>query len=86
MTTGAGPVAADPAIVDPDGNHWPRTDGSAVDCREKLRQLRENQADLTQCLQDYFEDAILMDVDAEALRRLLHGMVDRLRDPRHGRA
>ncbi|MCB8880499.1 hypothetical protein ACELLULO517_09665 [Acidisoma cellulosilytica] len=72
--------------IDPDGNRWTRTDGSVVDCREKLRQLRENQADLSQCLQDYFEDAILMDVDAEALRRLLHGMVDKLRDPRPSRS
>ncbi len=74
-----------PLTIDPDGNHWPRADGNLVDCREKLRQLRENQADLAQCLQDYFEDAILMDVDAEALRRLLHGMIDGLRDPRQPR-
>jgi hypothetical protein len=78
--------ASRPDQIDPDGNRWPRADGSLVDCREKLRQLQENQADLTQCLQDYFEDAILMDVDAEALRRLLHGMVDTLRDPRPNRS
>lgn len=73
-------------VIDPDGDRWSRSDGSLVDCREKLRQLRENQTDLSQCLRDYFEDAILMDVDAEALRALLHSMVAQLRDPRPNRS
>ena len=59
-----------------------RPDGSLVDCREKLRQLRENHGELDQVLKDCFDDAILMGVDAAAMRHLLHGMVDSLRDPR----
>ena len=61
---------------------WPRADGSALDCREKLRVLRENHAELAQTLRDCFDDAVLMGVDVEALRRSLHAMVDALRDPR----
>jgi hypothetical protein len=61
---------------------WPRTDGSPVDCREKLRILRQNQAELAQTLRDCFDDAVLMGVDAEAMRGILHAMVAALRDPR----
>jgi hypothetical protein len=66
----------------PSADRWPRPDGSLVDCREKLRQLRENHGELDQVLKDCFDDAILMGVDAAAMRHLLHGMVDALRDPR----
>jgi hypothetical protein len=76
------PAGPDPI---PAADHWPRSDGSVVDCREKLRVLRENHGELAQTLRDCFDDAVLMGVDAEALRRLFHGMVDTLRDPRsHG--
>ena len=30
----------------PSADRWPRPDGSLVDCREKLRQLRENHGEL----------------------------------------
>jgi hypothetical protein len=68
----------------PSADHWPRPDGSPVDCREKLRLLRENHGELTQALRDCFDDAVLMGVDAEAMRQRLHAMVDALRDPRTG--
>jgi hypothetical protein len=68
----------------PAENHWPRPDGSPVDCREKLRLLRESHAELEQSLRDCFDDAVLMGVDADAMRRLLHTMVDALRNPRSG--
>jgi len=70
------------AIIDPASGRWPQADGHFVDCREKLRVLQENHAELVQCLQDCFEDAVLMGVDAQAMRALLHDLVDRLRDPR----
>jgi uncharacterized protein (UPF0335 family) len=57
-----------------------------LDCREKLRLLRENHSELEQTLRDCFDDAVLMGVDAEAMRRLLHSMVEALRDPRSGGA
>jgi hypothetical protein len=68
----------------PETDHWPRADGSPVDCREKLRLLRENHGEMAQTLRDCFDDAVIMGVDADAMRHLLHGMVDALRDPRSG--
>ncbi len=60
---------------------WPQADGSPVSCREKLKVLAENQAELAQVMQDAFEDAVLMGVDPGAMRRLLAEMVAELRAP-----
>lgn len=79
-------LAVQPGAIDPDSRRWPRADGSLIDCREKLRQLQDNHAELAQCLQDCFDDAVLMGVDASAMRDLLHGMIDSLRDPRPARS
>jgi hypothetical protein len=61
---------------------WPMPDGTPIACREKLRMLRENHDELAQAMQDAFEDAVLMGVDATAFRGVLHGLVDGLRSPR----
>lgn len=61
---------------------WPQADGSPVSCREKLRTLADNQAELVQVMQDAFEDAVLMGVDETAMRRILAGMVAGLRSPK----
>jgi len=37
---------------------------------------------LAQALQDAFEDAVLMGVDEQAMRRILSGMVDGLESPK----
>jgi hypothetical protein len=60
---------------------WPQSDGAPVSCREKLRTLQENHAELAQVMQDAFEDAILIGVDEAAMRRILVEMVERLRSP-----
>jgi uncharacterized protein (UPF0335 family) len=60
---------------------WPGTDGAPVSCREKLRTLEENHAELRQMMQDAFEDALLMGVDEAAMRRILTGLVTDLRRP-----
>jgi hypothetical protein len=57
-------------------------DGTPVACREKLKLLDENFAELAQVMQDAFEDAVLMGVDEAFLRRLLATMPDALRSPR----
>ncbi len=57
---------------------WPQADGNPVSCREKLKVLEENYVELSQVMQDAFEDAVLMGVDAVAMRRLLSEMVARL--------
>ena len=61
---------------------WPQTDGQPVSCREKLRTLAENHAEMAQIMQDAFEDALLMGVDEAAMRRILVGMVAALRSPK----
>jgi len=68
-------IPAAPAI-------WPQPDGTPVACREKLRMLAENHAELAQTLQDAFDDAVLMGVDEQAFRRLLAEMVQGLESPR----
>ena len=61
---------------------WPQPDGTPVSCREKLRMLAENHAELAQALQDAFEDAVLMGVDEAAMRQILTDMVTKLRSPK----
>ena len=63
---------------------WPQADGAVVSCREKLKTLAENHAELAQVMQDAFEDAVLMGVDEVAMRRILAGMVEALVSPRKG--
>ena len=61
---------------------WPQPDGVPVSCREKLRMLAENHAELAQALQDAFEDAVLMGVDEASMRRILAAMVEGLDSPK----
>lgn len=63
---------------------WPGADGQPVSCREKLKVLAENHAELAQVMRDAFEDAVLMGVDEAAMRRLLTEMVASLPSPRRG--
>ena len=63
---------------------WPQPDGSPVSCREKLKVLVENHAELAQVMRDAFEDAVLMGVDETAMRRVLTDMVAGLGSPRRG--
>ena len=57
---------------------WPQPDGTPVSCREKLKTLAENHAELAQVMQDAFEDAVLMGVDEPAMRGILDDMVRQL--------
>lgn len=66
------------------GRLWPQVDGSPVSCREKVRTLNENDAELRQVMQDAFDDAILIGVDEAAMRRILIEAVDGLRSPKRG--
>ncbi len=61
---------------------WPGADGAPVSCREKLKVLAENHAELQQIMQDAFEDAVLMGVDEAAMRQILQEMAARLRSPK----
>jgi hypothetical protein len=61
---------------------WPQPDGQPVSCREKLKTLAENHAELAQVMQDAFEDAVLMGVDEQAMRDILIDMVRALQSPK----
>ncbi len=61
---------------------WPGADGSPVSCREKIKMLADNHAELAQTLQDTFEDAVLMGVDEQAMRDVLIGMIGGLESPK----
>lgn len=61
---------------------WPGADGQPLSCREKLKVLAENHAEVRQALQDVFEDALLMGVDEAAMRRILAEMVTGLDSPK----
>ena len=65
---------------------WPQRDGTPVACREKLKMLAENHAELAQAMQDAFEDAVLMGVDDAAMRAILLDMVASLHSPRRDAA
>lgn len=65
---------------------WPMTDGTPVACREKLKVLAENHAELGQAMQDAFEDAVLMGVDEQAMRGILAEMVAGLVSPKRRKA
>lgn len=60
---------------------WPAQDGTLIACREKLRVLEENKNELESVLKDAFEDAVLMGVDADAMRRIFGRMVEQLQSP-----
>ncbi len=61
---------------------WPQADGTPVSCREKVKTLEENDAELRQVLQDAFDDAVLMGVDEAAMRQILLDVVAGLRSPK----
>lgn len=61
---------------------WPGADGNPVSCREKLKVLAENHAELAQVMRDAFEDAVLMGVDEAAMRRILEELVAGLPSPK----
>lgn len=65
---------------------WPQADGTPLACREKLKVLAENHAELAQVMRDTFEDAVLMGVDERAMRDILAGMVAGLANPKRGAA
>lgn len=71
-------AAAGPAAP----GRWPQPDGTPVSCREKLRVLAENQAELLSMLRDAFDDAVLMGVDEAAMREILVDAVRALPSPR----
>lgn len=73
-------------MIPPAPSRWPAADGGAISCRDKLKILAENHAELAQVLQDVFEDAVLMGVDEAAMREILADMVRGLTSPKRARS
>jgi uncharacterized protein (UPF0335 family) len=69
-------------VIPPPPKPWPGLDGNSVGCREKIRVLNENHAEIAQVLRDAFDDAILMGVPEDAMREILLGMVRGLDSPK----
>jgi hypothetical protein len=69
-------------VIPPPPANWPGLDGNAVGCREKLKMLAENYAEISQVLQDAFEDAVLMGVEEAAMRQVLADVVAGLVSPK----
>ncbi len=61
---------------------WMGQDGKPVACREKLKVLEENRAEIASVLRDAFEDAVIMGVDPDAMRAVLTAMVAGLASPK----
>ena len=70
--TGQGPV-------------WRTPSGEPVSCREKLKVLDENLAEIEEMCQDALEDAVLMGCDETQLRERLRSIVDGLVNPHRQR-
>ncbi len=69
-------------MIPPPPGQWPGRGGNPVGCREKLKMLTENYQELSQVLQDAFEDAVLMGVNEDAMRQILADVVAGLVSPR----
>jgi hypothetical protein len=69
-------------MIPPAPANWPGLDGNAVGCREKLKMLADNYAEVSEILRDAFEDAVLMGVNEDAMRRILSDIVAGLESPR----
>ena len=69
-------------MIPPTPTIWPGDDGNPLACRDKLKVLAENHAELAQMLRDTFEDAILMGVEETAMRGILADMIKGLESPK----
>jgi hypothetical protein len=69
-------------VIPPPPSNWPGLDGNAVGCREKLKMLTENYAEVSEVLRDAFEDAVLMGVNEAAMRKILADIVAGLDSPK----
>jgi hypothetical protein len=76
------PILRNPPARNAAPTVWPQTDGAPIACRDKLKVLAENHAELAQTMQDAFEDAVLMGVDEQAMRRILADLVAGLESPK----
>lgn len=58
-----------------DVEEWLDRDGQPISCTGKLRVLRENEEELRQVMRDACDDALLMDVGPDSLRRRMEWLL-----------
>ena len=63
------------------GTVWRTPEGEPVSCREKVKVLTENLAELQQMAQDALEDAVLMGCDETQFRAVVRALIDALVNP-----
>ena len=63
------------------GEIWETPEGKPLSCYEKLKVLNENIEEIHQACQDALEDAVLMGGAEAQLRRVLHDVVEALKNP-----
>ena len=57
---------------------WVQNDGQPVSCREKLKVLNENYHELSQVIEDAWQDALVMRCDPRFVRQIFHDLIDHL--------
>lgn len=62
---------------------WADEHGQPLTCTEKLRTLREDEAELRAVLQETYDDAVLMGVDPTVMRARLSALIETLESPFH---
>lgn len=60
---------------------WRAPDGTPLSCREKIKVMNENLAEIRELAQDALEDGLLMGADEAQIRGVLHGLIDALSNP-----
>jgi hypothetical protein len=60
---------------------WRMPGGEPVSCREKIKILNENLAELRELAQEALEDAVLMGCDEAQFRQVLRELLDGLVNP-----
>lgn len=63
---------------------WRAPDGTPLSCREKIKVMNENLAEIRDLAQDALEDGLLMGADEAQIRGFLHALVDGLVNPYGG--
>lgn len=60
---------------------WHQDSGAPISCLEKIKVLNENYLELSQMLQDAFEDGLLMGCSEAQMRVTFLRLVERLTNP-----
>jgi len=60
---------------------WHDSEGVPLSCLEKLKVLTENLSEVQAVAQDALEEALLLKVDEQQIRRVLKALIEELENP-----